>query len=430
MEKPPVAEPPIRQPDGGRRAEILDTASDVFASSGYVGTTLKDVADACGILPGSLYHHFESKESIAVELLERYQTELDAIGRSALDELDQSDADTAFTRITTYAVAIAGCAIRHRAAVQLSLYEPHTGAGQELVTLARRQPVNIHTGMQKLLDEARQTGYFKARIDLSILSEQLCQTMLHTGMSVLHRESSAHQVATTLCRLLLEGLSTRPYTDPELDRSAAMRAAERAVVVTWSEQEGAEPNDRLALIRSVARVEFARRGYEATTVRDIASAAGMGTGSVYRFVESKNALLDSIMGSFHAKLSSAYGSVITSDSTPIEKLDALTWINLNAVERFDREFQIQRAWLRQRPPDTSAVFSALKKRARQIRDVIDEGQHSGEIRLEGVSIDRLTSCVRDLIWVPPPVVERVGKHTALAHSRETLIRGAVSRRAA
>ena len=69
---------------GGRRTEILDTAAVLFASSG-LRTSLKDIADACGILPGSLYHHFESKEALIVELVERYQLELDQLAKEAFD---------------------------------------------------------------------------------------------------------------------------------------------------------------------------------------------------------------------------------------------------------------------------------------------------------------------------------------------------------
>jgi AcrR family transcriptional regulator len=61
--------------DGGRRAEILETAARLFASSG-LRTSLQQIAAACGILPGSLYHHFESKEAIVVELIERYRADL------------------------------------------------------------------------------------------------------------------------------------------------------------------------------------------------------------------------------------------------------------------------------------------------------------------------------------------------------------------
>lgn len=103
VERPLAAAPA----DGRRRAEVLSAAAELFASAGYVGTSVKDVADACGILPGSLYHHFDSKESIAVELLERYQTDLDAVARRAIGEDGDLDRDTAFSRILRLANDIA-----------------------------------------------------------------------------------------------------------------------------------------------------------------------------------------------------------------------------------------------------------------------------------------------------------------------------------
>ena len=66
---------------GTRRTEILQTAASLIASSG-LRTSLQEIADAAGILPGSLYHHFESKEAILVELIRRYQADLDRIGRT------------------------------------------------------------------------------------------------------------------------------------------------------------------------------------------------------------------------------------------------------------------------------------------------------------------------------------------------------------
>src|SRR5215510_5361688 len=60
--------------DRTRRTEILETAATLIATSG-LRTSLQEIADAAGILPGSLYHHFESKEAILVELLRRYHTD-------------------------------------------------------------------------------------------------------------------------------------------------------------------------------------------------------------------------------------------------------------------------------------------------------------------------------------------------------------------
>ncbi|TVT61343.1 TetR/AcrR family transcriptional regulator [Amycolatopsis rhizosphaerae] len=59
-----------------RRAELLGIAAQLFAEHGYRSTTVRDIAEAAGILSGSLYHHFDSKESIADEILSGFLDEL------------------------------------------------------------------------------------------------------------------------------------------------------------------------------------------------------------------------------------------------------------------------------------------------------------------------------------------------------------------
>jgi len=56
-------------PATDRRAELLDIAARLFAERGLRATTVRDIADAAGILSGSLYHHFDSKESMVDEIL-------------------------------------------------------------------------------------------------------------------------------------------------------------------------------------------------------------------------------------------------------------------------------------------------------------------------------------------------------------------------
>jgi AcrR family transcriptional regulator len=59
-----------------RRSELLDIAGRLFAERGLRATTVRDIADAAGILSGSLYHHFDSKESMVDEILRDF---LDAL---------------------------------------------------------------------------------------------------------------------------------------------------------------------------------------------------------------------------------------------------------------------------------------------------------------------------------------------------------------
>ncbi|WP_308221836.1 TetR/AcrR family transcriptional regulator [Gordonia sp. C13] len=59
-----------------RRDELLATAGRMFAENGLRSTTVRDIADAAGILSGSLYHHFDSKESMVDEILRRFLDDL------------------------------------------------------------------------------------------------------------------------------------------------------------------------------------------------------------------------------------------------------------------------------------------------------------------------------------------------------------------
>jgi AcrR family transcriptional regulator len=61
-----------------RRSEIVGIAAELFASKGYANTTVREIADAAGILSGSLYHHFDSKESMIEALLRDFLERIDA----------------------------------------------------------------------------------------------------------------------------------------------------------------------------------------------------------------------------------------------------------------------------------------------------------------------------------------------------------------
>lgn len=52
-----------------RRDEILAVAAQVIAERGLVSATVRDIGHAAGILSGSLYYHFESKEQMVLDLL-------------------------------------------------------------------------------------------------------------------------------------------------------------------------------------------------------------------------------------------------------------------------------------------------------------------------------------------------------------------------
>jgi len=404
---------------GTRRTEILQTAASLIASTG-LRTSLQEIADAAGILPGSLYHHFESKEAILVELIHRYQDDLNRIGQDAQARLDEPDARPPAEKITELGMAIANCAVEHRAALQMSFYEAPS-ADPELMKLTRQQPKAIQEAMLQTLRAARWSGYIKPDIDLPVLADTICQSMLRVGLHVIRDKASADQVASLMCRIILQGLAARSPADTALDRSKAFVAASE-VIETWADDRAADPSDKAAHLRAVARTEFGRKGYEVTTIRDIASAAGLGTGTVYRVIGSKDELLDSIMRSFGQKVEAGWVSVLRSDATPVEKLDAMSWVAVNALDQFSDEFRIQLAWMRQSPPTTNPGWS-YPTRLRQMKSLLSEGIRSGEIRIDTPSTAMLARCVIGMQWIPENILRAIGIRASLLHARDTVLRG-------
>lgn len=67
-----------------RSSELLDAAAALFARRGYAATSMRDIALAVKMLPGSLYYHFASKEELLVAVYEAGVEELAGAVRNAV----------------------------------------------------------------------------------------------------------------------------------------------------------------------------------------------------------------------------------------------------------------------------------------------------------------------------------------------------------
>ena len=147
----------------GRRAELLAIAAGLFAEKGFKNTTVRDIADASGILSGSLYHHFDSKESMVDEILVSFQEELFA----AYDEVLASD-DDARTKIER-AVRLSFRAIHeHRHEVAIFQNEAdYLGGFERFGYLAERNAQSRQVWMT-LLTEGVRTGALRPDLNIEL----------------------------------------------------------------------------------------------------------------------------------------------------------------------------------------------------------------------------------------------------------------------
>jgi AcrR family transcriptional regulator len=68
---PPSAAPPGGAGPPASRDRILDAAAELFARNGLAGAGVREIAQAAGLTPASLYNHFPSKEALYAAVLER-----------------------------------------------------------------------------------------------------------------------------------------------------------------------------------------------------------------------------------------------------------------------------------------------------------------------------------------------------------------------
>ncbi len=92
----PADPQPKAEARGGesRREALLDAAAAMFAAKGYDGTSIRDIAGAVGMLPGSLYYHFKSKEDLLIAVyrkgVARFEAAIDeALGKTGVKTVSE-----------------------------------------------------------------------------------------------------------------------------------------------------------------------------------------------------------------------------------------------------------------------------------------------------------------------------------------------------
>jgi AcrR family transcriptional regulator len=185
-----------------RRAELLATAAEVFASQGYSATTVRKVADAAGILGGSLYYHFDSKEAMADEILSTFLDEMWAAyervlaaGLSARDTMEGVIVES-FRSID-----------RHRPAVVLYQNESKHLATSERFHYLIESRRRFETMWMSLLDRGVEEGAFRADLDRTLIYRFIRDTVWVAANWYQHGgRLSADDIAKQYLAMVLEGI--------------------------------------------------------------------------------------------------------------------------------------------------------------------------------------------------------------------------------
>lgn len=134
----------------------------------------------------------------------------------------------------------------------------------------------------------------------------------------------------------------------------------------------AEQNEQIRQATRTAIVEaamtcFAQNGYAHTSIRQIAAQAGISTGLMYHYFESKEALLEAVFENCMAILSGVLVDAYR-QAEPGERISSLLRAMFAMLED-DREFWALFQMLRSQPAITAVVGDAFRRWTRRLRNL-------------------------------------------------------------
>ena len=98
----------------GQRESILSAAADLFAHRGYLGTSMNDVAEACGLSKATLYHYYRDKDEMLVSIADEHVSRLVELVRSVEKDSSVAPEQRLETLITRFLLEYADAQNSHR----------------------------------------------------------------------------------------------------------------------------------------------------------------------------------------------------------------------------------------------------------------------------------------------------------------------------
>jgi AcrR family transcriptional regulator len=186
-----------------RRADVVRIASELFAQKGFRATTVREIAEAAGILSGSIYHHFDSKEAIGDEVLSGFLDEVLADYRSAVSTgTDPADVLERIVRSSSHTLA------RHHAALTMLQNDWSYFSAQPRFAYMRKDLREIEQIWIAQLERGRECGAFRPDLDVR-LTYRLLRDILWLPMNWRQAGGfSTDQIVDALLQLLFDGITS------------------------------------------------------------------------------------------------------------------------------------------------------------------------------------------------------------------------------
>lgn len=187
---------------GDKRARILESALRVFASKGFFGAKVSDVAEEAGVADGTIYLYFKSKDDLLISLFEEQMSQVNAALLDATCGVEDP-AEKLRRFVRTY--------------VELVERNPHAA---EVITIELRQSAKFMKQyanprfadflkfLAAIIEEGQTQGRLRADVPAPIAARALFGLLDELALVWVSRKDKLdiRKVSDWVCGLVLEGL--------------------------------------------------------------------------------------------------------------------------------------------------------------------------------------------------------------------------------
>lgn len=185
-----------------RREEILQVAASLFASRGFEATSIREIGDAAGILSGSLYHHFASKEEMLHVLLRRFVDQLVPLYERVLAESE--DVTETLSNLMTAGLEVS---VEHSPELTVIMHERKFLNRNPDFSYVNDVMLEVERIWYGVLQEGARSGAFRKELDINLVLRMIMDVLFSTVTWYSPKSRySLEQISRNQIELIFHGL--------------------------------------------------------------------------------------------------------------------------------------------------------------------------------------------------------------------------------
>lgn len=196
----------VHEPAPSRRDEILEIAATVFARQGVNSTTVRDIADEAGILSGSLYHHFESKDQMVEDIIRpAIEADLERYAQLAQSDLRPDESIPSLFEIALTFIE------RQPAVAAIMANSFHQLRRMERFDFLNSYSDSVRQAWSDVLRKGVEQGVFRDDLDVDMAYKAMMGSVI--GVAGWYRPGGAYpmkRIVTEIASLYVQGFCASP----------------------------------------------------------------------------------------------------------------------------------------------------------------------------------------------------------------------------